>query len=144
MTEPCRQCGEPRLAITARFCASCGAQFVMAPSSATLSLDPHIAPSPTPATPIGAEPRNRLIGTCRFLSAACMFMAVLAIMSFGSTSATGRLLIVASVLVAMLGQLYAIQASKPAPPPWIGLPLLCFWVGLAALPIIWTVAWMQR
>ena len=87
---------------------------------------------------------NGLINTCRLLAAACMFSGLLAIMNFDTGSTPGRILIVASVTVSLFGQLFAMQASKTAPPPWIGLLLPCFWIGLAALPILWIALWGQR
>ncbi len=85
-----------------------------------------------------------LIATCRVVSAACMLSAILAVVNFDTRSTAGRILIVASVSVSFFGQLFAMKASKPAPPPWIAFLLPCFWIGLAALSILWLILWGQR
>jgi hypothetical protein len=127
MTVACTQCGQPGAGATARFCAICGAPLHTTPSTPTVAV-----------YPIG------LINSCRVLAAASMFSGLLAIMNFDTGSTPGRILIVASVIVSLFGQLFAMQASKDTPPPWIGLLLPCFWIGLAALPILWIALWGQR
>ncbi len=127
MTHTCIECGQLRIATSDRFCGACGAPLYQGPAAPT-----------TRYYPIG------LINTCRFLAAGCMFSGLLAIMTFGTDSAPGRILIVASVTVALLGQLFVTQASKTSPEPWVGLLLPCFAIGVATLPMLWLILWGQR
>ena len=73
-----------------------------------------------------------------------MLSGILAVMNFDTRSSAGRLLIFASVTVSMFGQLFALKASRPEPPAWIGTLLPAFWIGLALLPILWMILWGQR
>jgi len=147
MTRTCTACGFSDAEPTHRFCVTCGAELrpvAPAPFPVPLpapALDPPRAGSaPQPVTIYSSS----LIAACRVLSAACMLSAILAVVNFDTRSTAGRILIVASVSVSFFGQLFAMKASKPTPPPWIGFLLPCFWIGLTALPILWLIRWGQR
>lgn len=127
MTRTCVECGYLQILASDRFCGACGALLYEIPSAPITRI-----------YPIG------LINTCRFLAAGCMFSGLLAIMTFGTDSTPGRILIVASVTVALLGQLFVTQASKTSPEPWVGLLLPCLSIGVVTLPMLWLILWGQR
>ncbi len=78
--------------------------------------------------------------TTRLLAALCMFSAMGAVLRFDSATTTGRMIIVPSIMVAVIGQLFASQASKPEPGTWVLALLPLFWVGLIAVGVLWLVA----
>lgn len=69
-----------------------------------------------------------------------MLSGILAVVRFDSSTPTGRMLIVPSVLISTCGQLFIHQAGKTEPPAWTGTALTLFWTGLIGLGILWLVA----
>ena len=152
MSSTCPKCGKPSVQALARFCTFCGAAVeppeapampVMGPP--TIPLQPPLVTPATYWTTPQAPPLRTyapgLINTCRLLSAACILSAFLAVMNLDTRSTPGRVLIVSSIAVSVLGQLFAMQASKPSPPAWAGTVLTFFFLGLSGLPVLWLILW---
>ena len=74
------------------------------------------------------------------MAAMCMLSAMTAVLKFEFTTTTGKLLAVPSVMASMVGQRFAQQAGKPAPGAWVSALLTVFWIGVAALVVMWLVA----
>ena len=130
----CTACGASNGGTARKFCTACGAPTPQAtikpvpvPPQRTpvRTQAPVQVPVPVPV-PASAEqtpqPRysNSVINTTRFLSALCMLSGILAVVRFDSSTPTGRMLIVPSVLISTCGQLFIHQAGKTEPPAWTG------------------------
>ena len=68
-----------------------------------------------------------------------MFSGMYAAWAYDVTARPGRLLIMSSVGVALLGMLFVQQASKATPPAWANALLALFWVGTLGLVAVWSV-----
>lgn len=126
----CPHCGAALTAVPARFCGECGTAVSDAATSS------HAVPPPAPPEEERARP-TALLTTMRLLAAGCMASAILAALNLGSASTEGRRLIAASVLTALAGQLFVLQASKPRPPSWSDGVLVLFGIGIAATVFLW-------
>lgn len=122
----CSSCGHA-MPTQARYCPSCG----NASSGSLLSGN-------TAGQHSGYS--RSVLNVVRLLSAASMLSAMFAAWQLGSQEGAGRVLIIISVLTAVSGQLFVMQASKPTPPGWVNVPLTLLGVGLGALLIAWAGA----
>jgi len=79
------------------------------------------------------------VNTMRLLAAACMFSGMYAALTYETTTHPGRLLVMSSVGVAMVGMMFVFQASRTSPPTWANALLPVFWIGNLALVAVWAV-----
>lgn len=127
----CSSCQADVVDPRARFCAQCGSPV---PQPATSASESAFGPTQRPQYSVA------FLNTVRLLSAACMLSAMLAVIRYGSVSSQSRILIVLSVMTALSGQLFVMEATKPAPPPWVQVPLTALGVGIAVVCVAWVVA----
>jgi len=123
-------CGTPS-ADDARYCIHCGAAL---PSPASSAIG---AVADTQGSSSGYS--VRFINTMRLLAAACMFSGMYAALTYETTTQPGRLLVMSSVGVAMLGMMFVLQVSRTSPPTWANALLPVFWIGILALIALWAV-----
>jgi FtsH-binding integral membrane protein len=93
----------------------------------------------SPASPNGGGYSVTFINVMRLLAAGCMFSGMYAAWAYDFTAQPGRLLVIASVGVALLGMMFVQQASKATPPAWANALLALFWVGVVGLIVLWVV-----
>ena len=136
----CPQCGQPVAHPVGRYCSHCG-ELIEHRSLNTQPQDPSgvqttmTAPASNPRSPYSSG----LINSTRLLAALCMVSGIFAVVQLDSRTTPGRILIAASILVSLLGQIFISQATKPVPASWASSVLTLFWGGLVALGVLWLV-----
>jgi hypothetical protein len=75
----------------------------------------------------------------RLLAAACMFSGMYAALTYETTTQPGRLLVMSSGGVAMVGMMFVFQVSRTSPPTRANALLPVFWIGILGLIALWAV-----
>jgi len=68
-----------------------------------------------------------------------MFSGMYAAWAYDVTAEPGRLLVISSIGVALVGVMFASQATRKTAPAWVSALLMIFWIGIVALAISWVV-----
>jgi len=123
-------CGTPSTD-NARYCAHCGAALP-SPAASMVHRDQNTQES-------GAGYSVGFVNTMRLLAAACMFSGMYAALTYETTTQPGRLLVMSSVGVAMVGMMFVFQVSRTSPPAWANALLPVFWIGILGLIALWAV-----
>ena len=126
----CGMCGTPS-ADNARYCIQCGAAL---PSPASSAID---VVAGTQGSSSGYS--VGFVNAMRLLAAACIFSGMYAALTYETTTQPGRLLVMFSVSVAMVGMMFVFQVSRPVPPTWASALLPVFWIGILGLIGLWVV-----
>jgi len=126
----CAMCGTPS-GDKARYCAHCGAALP-SPAASLVQRDERTHES-------GSRYSLGFVNTMRLLAAACMFSAMYAALTYETTTHPGRLLVMFSVGVAMVGMMFVFQVSRTSPTTWANALLPVFRIGILALIALWAV-----
>jgi len=132
MSGVCSSCGSEPPSGKARFCANCG-QALQPPGN---------VPAREQGIPGSRSSTNYstgLVNAVRLLAAACMFSGMYAAWIYDVTAEPGRLLVISSIGVALVGVVFVSQASRKATSVWASALLMLFWIGIVALAISWVL-----
>lgn len=127
----CSKCGIPPATTNTRYCIHCG-QKLSSPAPAIVH-NGAVSRESTSGHSVG------FINTMRIIAAACMFSGMYAALTYETTTQPGRLLVMSSVGVAMVGMMFVFQVSRTSPPAWANALLPAFWIGILALIALWAV-----